>query len=715
MRKAKKMVLLLSLLTFFMSLGTPMTANAASDASDVYVPYETYTYSTEKDYYGFLLSPHAYVPDFAIDSHTIGLEVALNNPTDMVVDREGYLYIADTGNNRIVVLDDAYQLVRIISEYVDDAGTVMTFNQPKAVFVNDERNLYIGDTQNGKIVIFDKDGVQLDVFEAPSAELLQNVIFEPSALAVDQYDRMYVISQSSNLGVMTFDANGEFQGFIGAEKTTGSVWDIIKDFFRSDEQKAREVQNVPTQYNNLTIDDKGFIYVTNSSFKAADQVATARTQAGNSNPIKMLNPAGTDVLKRNGARNQGGDLQYADDCSRFIDIALGADGVYTALDQTGAKLFTYDENGNLMYVFGGKGAQLGVFQMPVAVTYRGTDILVLDARIGSVTVFKRTAYGDEFAKALELYGNRKYTEANEQWRKVLELNSNYEPAYSGIGDSYMRLGMYKEAMQSYKNGNDVDGYGEAYTLYRKNLMSKYILLIPIVVILICYLISRASKKLVAVNQAGWEKKGKPKLWEELCYGWYVIFHPFDGFYELKRSKKGGVRGATVILAAAVLEGLYEQIGTGYIMTGTEWARVSILDAFMSIGSLVLLWTASNWAFTTLMDGKGRLKDIYVASCYALIPMVILGFPATLLTNVCTASETQFITFFYSIGAIWTLILIFFGALVTNDYSLLKNILTTIMSMIGMAFIAFVLVLTVNLFVSMYSFIQSLANEIIYRM
>lgn len=184
---------------------------------------------------------------------------------------------------------------------------------------------------------------------------------------------------------------------------------------------------------------------------------------------------------------------------------------------------------------------------------------------------------------------------------------------------------------------------------------------------------------------------------------------------MKRSKKGGVRGATVILAAAVLEGLYEQIGTGYIMTGTEWARVSILDAFMSIGSLVLLWTASNWAFTTLMDGKGRLKDIYVASCYALIPMVILGFPATLLTNVCTASETQFITFFYSIGAIWTLILIFFGALVTNDYSLLKNILTTIMSMIGMAFIAFVLVLTVNLFVSMYSFIQSLANEIIYRM
>lgn len=715
MRKAKKLVLLLSLLTFFMSIGTPLAANAAGDAGDVYVPYETYTYSTEKGYYGLLLSPHAYVPDTAVDSYTIGLEVPLNNPSDMVVDSEGYLYIADTGNNRIVVLDNTYQLVRIITEYVDAAGTVWTFNQPKAVFVNDKRNLYVGDTQNGKIVIFDQEGVQLDVFEAPSADLLQNVIFEPSAIAVDQFDRMYVISQSSNLGVLTFDANGEFQGFIGAEKTSGTFWDIVADFFRSDEQKAREVQNVPTQYNNLTINKEGFIYVTNSSFKASEQVATARTKEGDANPIKMLNPAGTDVLKRNGARNQGGDLQYADDCSRFIDIALGDYGVYTALDQTGGKLFTYDENGNLMYIFGGTGSQLGVFEMPVAVTYRGTDLLVLDARTCSVTIFKRTTYGDEFAKALELHSNRKYTEANEQWRKILELNSNYEPAYTGIGDSYMRLGMYKEAMQSYKNGNDVEGYGEAYALYRKDLMSNYILLIPVVVIAICFLISRASKKLVAVNKAGWEKVGKPTIREELCYGWYVIFHPFDGFYELKRSKKGGVRGATIILVLAVLEGLYEQIGTGYIATGTEWARVSVLDAFMSIGCLILLWTASNWAFTTLMDGKGKLKDIYVASCYALIPMVLLGFLATLLTNVCTASELQFTAFFYSVGALWTLILIFFGALVTNDYSLLKNIVTTVMSVIGMAFIAFVLVLAVNLFVSMYGFIQSVANEIIYRM
>jgi hypothetical protein len=115
-----------------------------------------------------------------------------------------------------------------------------------------------------------------------------------------------------------------------------------------------------------------------------------------------------------------------------------------------------------------------------------------------------------------------------------------------------------------------------------------------------------------------------------------------------------------------------------------------------------------------MDGKGRMRDIYIASCYALIPMILLGFPTTLLTNICTTSELQFIHFFYAVGTLWTVMLIFFGALVTNDYSLLKNIVTTAASVVGMAFIAFVGVLTINLFVSLFGFVKTLANEIIYR-
>ena len=176
-----------------------------------------------------------------------------------------------------------------------------------------------------------------------------------------------------------------------------------------------------------------------------------------------------------------------------------------------------------------------------------------------------------------------------------------------------------------------------------------------------------------------------------------------------------MKGALVIFTAAIAENLFRSMATGYIVTGSEFARVSIVDAFMSVGFLVILWSVANWCFTTLMDGKGRMKDIFIASSYALIPMIMFGFPCTIVTNFCTESELQFVNFFYSLGNIWTFALIFLGALVINEYSLLKNVATTFLALVGMAFIAFIGILGVNLFTTMFGFIQTIANEIIYRM
>ncbi len=711
MRK-KLIVLILGLLLVTGSILPGFKAMASENGTD-YVPYITYGYDSHAngDYY---ISPHAYIPLEGVDSLYMGLDVKLTDPSDLTSDRDGNIYIADTGNNRIVILTSDFKLKDTITEYVNNEGESMTFNQPRAVFVNDEGDIYVGDTLNGKVVRFDKDLNLLQVVDSPSEELLQNVIFEPSAIAVDNYDRIYVISQSTNMGVLALDSEGVFQGFIGAEKTTGSFMDIVKDAFMSEEKKAKAHQNVPTEYNNITIDDKGFLYVTSSAYEQSAQYDSMVKKTGTANPIKKLNPAGTDVLKRNGPFNQGGDINYAKDCSRFKDVALAADNVYSLLDSTGGKIFTYDGDGNLLYVFGGLGSSLGVFHMPVALTYTGDRLLVLDARTAKITVFGRTAYGNQIAKAIELQNARKYTEASEQWARVLEMNNTFEQAYRGIATAHMRLGEYKEAMENYRFGSDLDGYSEAYTAYRKEIMEDFMLLIPLAVILIVLLVRFASKKMKAVNEAGWSKKGPSTLKEELCYGWYVIFHPFDGFYELKRSRKGTVKGATVILALAVLEDLFRQVGSGYIVTGQDWARVSVIDAFMSVGALVLLWTLANWGLTTLMDGKGRLKDIYVASCYALIPIIIIGFPTTILTNFCSQSELTFINVFNGFAYIWTLLLIFFGALVINDYSLLKNVFTTLFSIVGMACIAFVSILTVNLFVSLFGFAQTIANEIIYR-
>lgn len=742
MLKGKGKFRFLGLISMLACLVQPVSAQAAVS----YAPYDTYTYTLDGGH-AYVFSPHAYVPTRLITSAEIGLGTAMKTPSDLAVDKDGNVYIADTGNNRVVVLDSEYKLRFILKGYEDGVPTDIvegeegeeapatpepeaegeegegggyvspkSFNEPKAVFVTPQGDIYVGDTMHGKIGVFNSEGKLLDTYESPEEGLLQDVIYEPSALVVDQYDRIYVISQNSNMGVLSFSSDGQFQGFIGAEKTKGSFWDIIMNFIRSDEQKARMIQNVPTEFNNITIDDKGFLYVTTSTLDSFDQFESMISKTGTANPIKKLNPSGTDVLKRNGAFNQGGDLNYRNNMvSRFVDVALTDDGVYSLLDSTHGKIFTYDQEGNLMYVFGGSGTQMGVFQRPSAIAYKGTDLLVLDSSTGELTILSRTDYGNVFAEALHLQGNRRYTEAAEKWKELIKLNGNYEQAYNNIGTSYMRLGMYEEAMVNYKNGNDLDGYKDAYNAYRKTIMEKNIIWILLAVAVAVFLLAKGTKKLKLANDAAWSKHGKYTLREELCYGWYVIFHPFDGFYELKRQKRGTMKGAMVIFIAAIAENLFRSIATGYIVTGSEWARVSIIDAFMSVGFLVILWTVANWCFTTLMDGKGRMKDIFIATSYALIPMIMFGFPCTIFTNFCTESELQFVNFFYSLGNIWTFALIFLGALVINEYSLLKNVVTTFLALVGMAFIAFIGILGVNLFTTMFSFIQTLANEIIYRM
>ena len=431
MFKEKRVLRFLGLVLTIVCLMQPVSARAAE-----YAPYDTYIYSNNGIY---MLSPHAYVPARLINGEGIGLDAALKNPADLAVDEEGNVYIADTGNNRIVVLDSEYRLRFTLVGYEDavmpasaspadggqDAETENPFKEPKAVFVTPEGMIYVGDTMNGRIAVFGPEGNFLEAYEAPEETLLQDVIYEPSALVVDEYDRIYVISQSSNMGVLSFSSDGQFQGFIGAEKTKGSFWDIVMNFFRSDEQKARMVQNVPTEFNNITIDEKGFLYVTTSTLDTYEQYNTMMTKTGTAHPIKKLNPAGTDVLKRNGTYGPGGDIYYTQDVSRFVDVSLTGDGVYSVLDSNQGKIFTYDQEGNLMYVFGGMGTQLGVFQRPSALAYKGTDLLVLDSSTGEITVLSRTGYGDLFAEALRLQGNRRYTDAAEKWQELIRQNGNY--------------------------------------------------------------------------------------------------------------------------------------------------------------------------------------------------------------------------------------------------------------------------------------------------
>lgn len=681
-------------------------------------PYSTYTYSID----GFALqSPDAYVPDRQIDSDYMGVEPAIDDPRDLVVDENRNVYIADAANNRIVVLDRYYKLKFYIDKFINQNGVPDSLRTPSGVFVQSDK-IYVADTDNNRIVMFEIDGTYYKTIEEPDADVFPaGSIYKPVALAVDEYGRIYVVSSSTYMGVIAINEDGDFQGFIGAQKVTIGALEILWKKFQTEDQRKFSQQYVSTEFNNITIDDDGFIYVTTSSIDETSQQGAIDSKDSTYSPIKKLNTAGADIMKRNGFFGPGGEVNVSNltnatikGASRIIDAAVGPEKTWSIIDEKRSKVYTYDEDGNLLFIFGDVGQQLGNIQSIEAIAYLDSDILILDKTADNITVFRRTEYGDLLLDAVKNTNERKYDEAEAHWTQILQRNNNFDTAYIGIGKSLYRSAEYEESLNYYKAAYDTENYSESFKEIRKEWISNYILLVPLVAIVVVVLLVLFNKYAANLNKKTQLKRGRKTFWEELVYANHLILHPFDGFWDLKHEQRGSVRAALVWLAVAIVTFYYQDVGTGYIFDPRQESGTILLQV-VAVGVPVVLWTVANWCLTTLFDGEGSLKDIFVATCYALVPIPILIIPSVLYSNVALASESTIVNLLVTFAFVWAGLLIFFGMMVTHDYSFTKNILTSLGTILGMAIIMFIGVLFSALLAKIVSFISSIITEITFRM
>ena len=126
---------------------------------------------------------------------------------------------------------------------------------------------------------------------------------------------------------------------------------------------------------------------------------------------------------------------------------------------------------------------------------------------------------------------------------------------------------------------------------------------------------------------------------------------------------------------------------------------------------VVLWCVGNWCLTTLFDGEGSFKDIFIATGYSLAPLPLFVTVSTILSNVVTTSEGSMVSLLVTIGYIWVALLLFFGMMVTHDYSMGKNFITVLGTIVAMAIIMFVAILFSSLVVKMITFVVSIFTEI----
>ncbi len=393
-------------------------------------------------------------------------EYKFNDLRDVFVYEER-IYISDSGNNIIYELDETYSIIGTFprKDLTEEELEVHKLSSPNGIFVFNGL-LYVADTENKRIVVFDIETKNIEmIIDNPDDPTFENLSFKPLKIAVDRTGRIFVIAFDVFEGIMDFNPDGTFSRFYGTNIVTMSFLESLIYRFSSEKQRAKQALKLQTSFTNIDIDNYGYVYT----------VSRPDVQ----NTIKKINFKGSDVLNRNGYVNPVGDVVYTNygdvptGRSNLVDIAVNPNETsYSVLDEKRGRIFTYDNEGNLLYVFGQLGNQSSMFSRPSALAYYCDNVIVLDRMNKNIVVFEPTNFGKLINQAIQLYLNAEYSEAKALWEEVLVLNSNYFLAYNGIGKAQLREGNFKEAITNLKLGNDRYNYSKAYEQHRNNQLSK---------------------------------------------------------------------------------------------------------------------------------------------------------------------------------------------------------------------------------------------------
>lgn len=212
------------------------------------------------------------------------------------------------------------------------------------------------------------------------------------------------------------------------------------------------------------------------------------------------------------------------------------------------------------------------------------------------------------------------------------------------------------------------------------------------------------------SKAAWAR-----YFSTLRFALYVVFHPFDGFWDLTREKRGSMAAANTIVIALLLTRLARLRFTNFMFLVVHWEYLNLFEEWASILLPLGIWCVANWGFTTLFDGKGTLKDIYIATAYSLAPYLLLRIPMILLSNVVTYDERAFYVILEVVSQLWSIGLGVLAMQMIHDYTIGKTLLFTVMSVFGMLVIIFLMALFFSLISDGVGYFVTLYREITFRL
>lgn len=228
------------------------------------------------------------------------------------------------------------------------------------------------------------------------------------------------------------------------------------------------------------------------------------------------------------------------------------------------------------------------------------------------------------------------------------------------------------------------------------------------------------------NQENKQKRSFSSIWKTIVKGLkyfkkefisfplYILAHPIKGFDEFKRDKKGKMWVAVLLVVFLIFINIAEYQFTGFVISQVDVTYLRTFAEISSVLLIVIVLTVSNWSITTLFDGKGKMKEIFMMLAYCIFPLVWTKFFGLFISNFVSKQEQAIYTLVIAIGVFLTCYMGFFGFVSIHEYGVLKCVVTLAFTVLAALVICFIGILAFDLFQKMYGFAYTIYQEISLR-
>lgn len=676
MRKKKRIANTIILLLIAVFIASPLNAYAMSGKTSNQIPYDSYTYwnysaSERKAVY----CKPIYKTEFVLNYMDIGAAKQLGKITDVAASKSGELYILDGDMSAIYILNSNYKPKGTIN-CVKNENEELTFKDARGIYVDSDNNIYIADTENGRVIVCNESGELVKQLLLPDSKLIPDDFnFRPIKVAVDARGYMYVLSDGSYNGAILYSPDGDFLGFYGANSVKSSVTQVITQLWNkvimTDEKRAASATVLPYQFTDICIDSNNFVYT-----------ATGNTNKfATTGQLRKLSPGGKDVIESSGYNyTDEGTGTYQQD---MHGLDVDDKGFIYAIDSSYGHIFVYDQNNNLLGVFGSGakiGTQNGSFTIASAITVNGNDVIVSDSTLNTVTVFKETDYGKLLKKAQILTDNGEYIKAKPLWNELIKQDKQNQLSFKGLAKAYLDEEDYSKSLDYAKKAYDRDTYALAFKEIRNDWITKnFVLIIVIILLLIVSVIMLTRyfrKRPFSLNG---NLKVMLSVWKS----------PGNAFEAIKYKNMGSVITATVIVLVYYVTDVMKSTMGGFCFTDFSTSSYNAAITFLRTSGAIILFVMCFWAISALMSGLGKIKEIYTVVTYSMQPMIAANLIYVFLTNVMLPSEIGFLNIFMTVMTLYSAFLAIMGLIKINEYSFGRFVAVTVLTVVAMIVVIFV--------------------------